>query len=161
MPWDILRTLLLVVLPLVLGVLIPRLRYGRRLLRIGETPSGTRLNLPAALALVWIVIILVTQRFWLGLPLGLLLLLLALRFAPPPAGSWVLYENGIYCAEGPKPEFMRWQDLDGFEWNGDTILVHRGLTLLGGASGSHALEVPADRRSELEAILATRLRQGT
>jgi len=155
----IVSALLYVAVAIVLGVLVPRLRYGRLLLRIGEAQSRKALTLPAALALLFFVLSVVEQRFWWGVPLGLLLLLLALRFAPPPAGSWALYEKGIQCAEGPKAEFVRWQDLDRFEWNGDMILVHRSRTLLAGAPSSHALEVPADRRSELEAILATRMRQ--
>ena len=152
--------LLFVAVAVVLGVLVPRLRYGRLLLRIGEAPSGRWPSLPTVMALVFVVLFLVEERFWWAAPAGILLLLVALRFAPPPPGSWALYEKGIWCGEGPKPEFVRWQDLERFEWNGNIVTVHRSPILLAGASASHALEVPPDRRAVLEAILSTRMRQG-
>lgn len=153
--------LLFVAVAVVLGVLVPRLRYGRLLLRIGEAPSGRWLSLPAVTALVFVVLSLIEARFWWAAPAGILLFLVALRFAPPPPGSWALHEKGMLCAEGPKPEFVRWPDLERFEWNGNIVTVHRSPILLAGASGSYALEVPPDRRAELEAILATRMRQGS
>jgi hypothetical protein len=154
--------LIAVVALVAIRLLVSRVRYGRRLTRIGEQPAPTQPLVGSALVAVYLVAPWVESHIawarsveWLVYLAGVVIFFAT----PPPAGSWAIFENGIMCAEGPKPEFVHWQELDRFEWNGDIVIIHRGPTLIGSQSESHSLEVPSERRSALEGILATRLPQ--
>ena len=145
--------------------LVSRWRRGAQLMRIGEVRTKRERIFTAiglAAFLLW--------QLLPGLvPSGLLLAILAVCFAltltwlmwsPPLSGHWSIHKKGIVFAEGPRPEFVLWSNLDRFEWQGDAVVVHRGHPMFDSAVRSHSLEVPVEKRTALEGILVTHLRSG-
>jgi hypothetical protein len=151
------------------GFLLSR-KHGRRLLTLRDRPRGTTWVFAAAWAALWFVSDVAVG--WLphrlgpllfaAVVLGIPVLLVALLLLSPPAGGWIsLHEKGVLLSEGRgRPRFVAWDEIDRVEWNGDALLFHRARPLLGDSAGTMGFEVPADRRSEVESIIATHLRTG-
>ena len=56
------------------------------------------------------------------------------------------------------PVFSRWDEIERYEWQGDTLVFHLAATGLAHVGGVRAIYVPPERRGDVLAIIAPRLR---
>jgi hypothetical protein len=145
-----------------------RRRSGRCLLALHDRPAaGARILgfawLAVSFAAVWL------PADWLERigPAALLLfplvpmvfLAILLLYSPPPPGSLSFHEKGLAFYDGQRTQFVPWGELERFEWNGDTLLLYRQSVFLGDQAQTFGFEVPPERRSEAETIVAAHLQK--
>jgi hypothetical protein len=71
--------------------------------------------------------------------------------------AFVLYEKGLSFKDVPRWRYVPWGNFDRFAWEHDSlVLSYRGESI-GPRGEQHRLLVPADKRSEVEAVIATRV----
>lgn len=71
--------------------------------------------------------------------------------------AFVLHEKGLSFKDVPRWRYVPWGNFDRFSWEENSlVLSYRGESI-GPRGEQHRLQVPGDRRSEVEAIIATRV----
>jgi hypothetical protein len=79
-------------------------------------------------------------------------------YGRPQPGQCTFHENGILMVDGRRPVFSRWDQIDRYEWQGDTLVFHlvpEGLAHVGAVL---SYDVPLERRGEVMNAIAGRVR---
>jgi hypothetical protein len=160
----VLATFALAVVALVVHT---RVKRGRRLLVLRDRSSALRWVLNAVLLAVAVLGLVASFRRskgpWDSLgSLSLIVLALSdlgfdLRGAPRP-GHCVFHENGILVFDGRRPVFLRWDEIERYEWQGETLMLHRVPQGLAHVGEVITMDVPPERRGDVMAVVAPRLR---
>jgi hypothetical protein len=163
------RAIVLVIIAVTIVVLLVRTRIqrGRRLLVLRSRRSTLRWLLNGVLLAVAVMgMIASVQKAkgpWDSLS-GLSLLLFTLSdmgfdlYGRPQPGQCTFHENGILMVDGRRPVFSRWDQIDRYEWQGDTLVFHLATIGLAHVGDVRAIDVPPERRGDVLAIVAPRLR---
>lgn len=61
-----------------------------------------------------------------------------------------VYENGILLP-GTQNRFIAWSQIERFHWDGDILTIIPASPIMGGGGD---LRVPADKRAQMESLLA-------
>jgi hypothetical protein len=144
-----------------------RVQRGRRLLVLRSRRSALRWAVNVVLLAVAVIgLVASVQRAkgpWDSLS-GLSLVLLALSdmgfdlYGRPQPGQCTFHENGILMVDGRRPVFSRWDQIERYEWQGDTLVFHFATVGLAHVGDVRAIDVPPERRGEVLAVVAPRLR---
>jgi len=157
----------LVALVVVVGLVHTRVKRGRRLLVLRSQRSALRrllsVVLLAAAGLGLVASATSAKGPWDSLS-SLSIVLFALSemgfdlYGRPPSGRCTFHEKGILTVDGRRPVFSRWDEIDRYEWQGDTLVLHFAAAGLVHVGRILALDVPSDRRGDVLAVVAPRLR---
>jgi hypothetical protein len=155
------------VLVVVVVFVYTRVQRGRRLLVLRSRRSTVRWVLNGVfLAVAVLGMIASVEKAkgpWDSLS-GLSLLLFTLSdmgfdlYGRPQPGQCTFHEKGILMVDGRRPVFSRWDEIERFEWQGDTLVFHLATVGLAHVGDVRAIDVPPERRGEVLAIVAPRLR---
>jgi hypothetical protein len=98
---------------------------------------------------------------WVG---SLALLLLTLSdfgvdfFGRPPAGRCTFHQNGVLVFDGRRPQFTRWEDIERYEWQGETLMFHLTPGGLAHVGALISVDVPTEHRGDVLGIIAAHAR---
>jgi len=144
-----------------------RVRRGRRLLILRDRPSALRWVLNGVFLAVAILGLVASAQSAKGpwgsvSSLSIILFVLSdlgfdLRGTPRPGHS-AFHENGILVFDGRRPVFVNWAELERFEWQGETLMLHRLPQGLAHVGEIISIDVPPERRGDVMAVIAPRLR---
>ena len=164
------KTIVLAILALVVAALsvYTRVQRGRRLLALRSRRSTLRLVLNVMfLVVAGVGLVASVQRVkgpWDSIGSLALVLLFFLSdvgfdiYGRPRPGQCMVHENGILMMDGRRPVFSRWEELERYEWQGDTLVFHLAATGLAHVGDVRAIDVPPERRGDVMAVIASRLR---
>jgi hypothetical protein len=144
-----------------------RVKRGRRLLVLRGRRSAPRLALNVVFLVVAGLGLVASARSargpWDSIS-SLSIILFALSdmgfdlYGRPQPGQCSFHENGILMVDGRRPVFSRWNEIDRYEWQGDTLTFHFVPSGLAHVGEIRAIDVPPERRGEAMAVIAPRLR---
>jgi len=163
------RTVVLIVAALIaIGIAFhTRVKRGRRLLVLRTRRGALRWALNVALLAVAALGLVASARRakgpWDSIS-SLSILLFSLSdmgfdlYGRPQPGQCTFHENGILMMDDRRPVFSRWDQVERFEWQGETLVFHLAATGLAHVGEVRAIDVPPDRRGDVLAVIAPRLR---
>jgi len=144
-----------------------RVQRGRRLLALRSRRSTLRWVLNGVLLAVAVLGLIASLQMakgpWDSLS-GLSLLLFTLSdmgfdlYGRPQPGQCTFHENGMLMVDGRRPVFTRWDRIERYEWQGDTLTFHFAPAGLAHIGDIRAFDVPPEKRGDVMAIIAPRLR---
>ena len=144
-----------------------RVKRGRRLLVLRSRRSAPRLVLNVVLLTVAVLGLVASARSakgpWDSIS-SLSIILFSLSdmgfdlYGRPQPGQCSFHENGILMVDGRRPVFSRWDEFERYEWQGDTLVFHLAVTGLAHVGDVRAIDVPPERRGDILAVIAPRLR---
>ena len=175
--------LAIAVLVAVVTAVYDRLRRGRRLIVLRQSPPRRMRWVFWVATMVGAVLLSVLPRERFG-PVGSLACLVALgalalcgylvdSASPPPSGYCAFHERGVLFVERvrwqdmtwtgrPDDEFnerfVAWARVERFEWDGNTLVFHIASRKAGRPRGERSVEVPPERREEVMSIVVARVR---
>ena len=79
-------------------------------------------------------------------------------YGRPQPGQCTFHENGILMVNGRRPVFSRWDQIERYEWQGDTLVFRLAAVGLAHVGDVRAIDVPPERRGDVLAVVAPRLR---
>ena len=79
-------------------------------------------------------------------------------YGRPQPGQCTFHENGILMVDGRRPVFSRWNEIERYEWQGDTLVFHLPTVGLAHVGDIRAIDVPPERRGEVMSIVVARVR---
>jgi len=79
-------------------------------------------------------------------------------YGRPQPGQCTFHENGILMVDDRRPVFSRWDKIERYEWQGDTLVFHLATVGLEHVGEVRAIDVPPERRGDILAVIAPRLR---
>jgi hypothetical protein len=71
--------------------------------------------------------------------------------------AFVLREKGLSFRDVPRWRYVPWGDFDRFAWEEDSLVLYYRGESIRPRGERHPLAVPADKRSEVESIIAIRV----
>jgi hypothetical protein len=144
-----------------------RVKRGRRLLVLRSRRSAPRLVLNVVLLTGAVLGLVGSVRSakgpWDSIS-SLSIILFALSdmgfdlYGRPQPGQCTFHENGMLMVDGRRPVFSRWNEIERYEWQGDTLVFHLPTMGLAHVGDIRAIDVPPDRRGDVMAVIAPRLR---
>ncbi len=151
----------------VAGVVHTRVKRGRRLLVLRSRRSTPRLVLNVVLLAVAVFGLVASARSakgpWDSIS-SLSIVLFALSdmgfdlYGRPQTGQFAFYENGLLTHDGRRLVFSKWGEFERYEWQGDTLVFHLTAVGLAHVGQINAIDVPPERRGDVLAVVAPRLR---
>jgi hypothetical protein len=157
----------LLALVVVVGFVYTRAKRGRRLLVLRSRRSAPRLVLNVVFLVVAGLGLVASMRSargpWDSIS-SLSIILFSLSdmgfdlYGRPQPGQCSFHENGILMVDGRRPMFSRWDEFERYEWQGDTLVFHLAATGLAHVGDVRAIDVPPERRGDVLAVIAPRLR---
>ena len=163
------RTVVLIVAALIaIGIAFhTRVKRGRRLLVLRTRRGALRWALNVALLAVAVLGLVASARRangpWDSIS-SLSILLFSLSdmgfdlYGRPQPGQCTFHENGILMVDGRRPVFSRWNEIERYEWQGDTLVFHLPTVGLAHVGDIRAIDVPPERRGEVMSIVVARVR---
>ena len=158
---------ILLALVVVAGFVYTRVKRGRRLLVLRSRPSTARAALNVVFLAVAVLGLVASANSakgpWDSLS-SLSILLFALSdmgfdlYGRPQPGQCTFHENGMLMVDGRRPVFTRWDRIERYEWQGDTLTFHFAPAGLAHVGDIRAFDVPPEKRGDVMAIIAPRLR---
>lgn len=79
-------------------------------------------------------------------------------YGRPEPGQCAFHANGILLFDGRRPVFTKWENVERYEWQGNTLTFHFAPAGLAHVGDLRAFDVPPERRGDVMAIIAPRLR---
>jgi hypothetical protein len=157
----------LLALVVVAGFVYTRAKRGRRLLVLRSRRNAPRLVLNVVFLTVAALGLIASTKSakgpWDSIS-SLSIVLFALSdmgfdlYGRPQPGQCSFHENGVLMVDGRRPVFSRWEELERYEWQGDTLVFHLATVGLEHVGSVRAIDVPPERRGDVLAIIAPRLR---
>jgi hypothetical protein len=163
------RTIVPAILALVVvaGFVYTRVKRGRRLLALRNRRGVLRLVLNVVfLVVAGLSLVASAQRAkgpWDSIS-SLSIILLSLSdmgfdlYGRPQPGQFAFHENGLLTHDGRRLVFSKWHEIERYEWQGDTLVFHLAAAGLAHVGGLLAIDVPPERRGDVLAVIAPRLR---
>ncbi len=157
----------LLALVVVVAFVHTRVKRGRRLLALRSRRSAPRLVLNVVLLTVAVLGLVASAKSakgpWDSLS-SLSIILFALSdmgfdlYGRPQPGQFAFHENGLLTHDGRRLVFSKWDEIERYEWQGDTLVFHLAAAGLAHVGGLLAIDVPPERRGDVLAVIAPRLR---